>query len=158
MNGIHRDTFSGIIKELLAMDNLVYVCIEQTAAEDFKNAIIRGMPDEGVEVQKERMIAGAHFNFSFSIYNGKLADEVKNILQSLPDGLEIKDYNPEERGDKSARDEATAGYAPMHEYEFKGKGTISGDFDGIINVYQRLQQLPESDVVDVDDIKLKFGD
>jgi hypothetical protein len=157
-SGIRRDTLSELVKEVLELDNHVHVCIEQDAVDGFRAAVGKASPVLGLALKAERSIQGAHFDFSFKINNRQVADDVKKALGSLPAAVEIRDYKPVEKEDKTVRDGGTAGYAPLHEYTFGGQGVVAGDFDGVMEVFLRLKRLPDSGVVLVNDIGLEFAD
>ena len=54
--------------------------------------------------------------------------------------MELEGYAPVEEMVHDAGAELSAGYAPEHVYAIRGKGGVSGDFDGVINLYRRIKQ------------------
>jgi hypothetical protein len=51
--------------------------------------------------------------------------------------FKFDNYQPKETFDPDAK--GAEGYAPLHEYTFQGKGTIVGDVEGVLKVYQKLE-------------------
>jgi len=154
-HGIRRDTLAEMVKEVLELDNYVHLCLEDGIVQDFKQAVEKAKPVIGLEIERERRIKEAHFQFSFSIKNLESAKRVKEIFSSLPSGVNLEGYQPREEilpeGGTS-----TGGYAPFHTYVFKGDGTVRGDFGGVMELFLKVKRSPDSDLVLLSDIMLDF--
>lgn len=156
-SGIRRDTLAELVKEVLEVENYVHVCLEESAVKGFQGAVEVYRESLGLEVSQVRAIKGASFGFSFNLNNRGLAEQVKKALDALPDGVHLKDYAPEEKGSsKDKTDEATGGYAPLHEYTFRGQGVAEGDFDGVMDLFLRARRMPQSNVLLLGEMSLEF--
>lgn len=93
----------------------------------------------GLSVKSRQPIRAAHFEFEFEIFSRDEAGEVRRIFEVLPDGVDVSpDYQPEEHTDLGAS--GAEMYAPAHDYEFRGKGTIGGELRGVLAVHERARQ------------------
>jgi hypothetical protein len=90
-----------------------------------------------MEIVDSRPVKKATFEFRFETANRKVAGSIKRLLGRHPSGVKLIDYEPSEEFDPEAK--GAEGYAPMHEYTFKGKGTIVGEVEGVLKVYDKLQ-------------------
>jgi hypothetical protein len=154
-SGIRRDTLTELVKDVLELDNYVHLCLEEDVVESFKEAVAKAGPVVGIEVRKERRIKEARFDFSFRINNRRAADKIKETLNNLPQGVKIEGYEPQELTHKN-EEKATAGYAPIHAYDFKGSGVVRGDFGGIMELFLKIKRMPESELMLMGDIVLNF--
>ncbi len=152
-SGIRRDTLGELVKEVFDMENLVHVCIEESEAGGFKNAVTQNSAAVGMEVKKEREIKGARFDFSFSVSDRDFAARLKQALLDLPPGVAIEGYHPEEKENKSVR-----AYGTLADYTFVGQGTIAGEFDGVMDFFLRIKRTPEGQKVLISDMALEFED
>jgi len=101
-----------------------------------------------LELRGRHRVHAAFFQFEFKIFARDQAAVVRNIFESLPDGVTVStDYKPEERSDPSAT--GSEMYAPAHDYECRGKGTIAGNVRGVLEVHLRAhrhERIKTSDV------------
>lgn len=154
-SGIRRDTLAKLLKEVLALDNTVHLCLENAVLDRFRQAIDKSKHIVGLEIKKERPIKEAQFNFSFSISNREAAKRVKTILGGIPPDLALEEYEPREEEQKG-KSSQTGGYAPLHAYTFKGNGTARGNFGSVMELFLKIKRMPENELVLVGDIILGF--
>ncbi len=86
-------------------------------------------------VRHKRTIAGADFNFSVHTYARKEGQLIRKTLENPPEGVRVTMGKPFEE----TVDPASVGvelYAPSHEYELEGRGTVEGALDGVIELYR----------------------
>ncbi len=112
-------------------------------AEDIVDPVLKALEPWqrrlAVELETRRDVRAAYFEFEFEIFARDQAADVRSIFESLPDGVDVSDdYQPAERSDPGAA--GTEMYAPAHEYEFRGKGTIGGDLRGVLEVRERAKR------------------
>jgi hypothetical protein len=90
-----------------------------------------------LKVVSEREIVNAHFNFTYAAYAKGYGDALKELLSTLPEGVHLEGYKPQEieRGTK----DSTAGYAPLHSYEIRAKGRVSGPAKEVIDFYDNIE-------------------
>ena len=96
-------------------------------------------PDCGFEILSDKRIVRASFDFKFDTFSREIAALIKDILMTLPAGLQVLAYKPKETVDKKAR--GVELYSPAHDYRFEGKGRIEGDFERILAVRARLKAI-----------------
>jgi hypothetical protein len=113
---------------------------------------IEEAPEEySFSVKKEQRISTASFEFEFEIFNKEAAGILKKTFASLPSGLKLMDYEPDESIHPDAA--GPEGYAPMHEYRFHGKGKITGNIETLLDFHRSLSQ---NDFVKLEDIGLTY--
>lgn len=113
------------------------------ARDDSADALLQALTpwESRLRVQRKARtpIASASFAFSFKIFSRDEARQVGQIFENLPEGVTLSaDYAPRERSDASAA--GAEMYAPVHDYEFSGSGTVSGDLRGVLQVSERAHQ------------------
>jgi hypothetical protein len=104
-----------------------------------------------LKVVSEKEISRAHFNFSYAAYAQEFGNELKELFSSLPEGVRLAGYQPEEI-ERQIKD-GTAGYAPLHKYEIKAQGRVSGPAKGVIDFYDRLEH---NALIELGEIELEF--
>jgi len=90
-----------------------------------------------LKVVSEKEIVRAHFNFTYAAYTKRLGAELKNLFSQVPEGVRLEGYQPV-KIERETKD-STAGYAPLHKYEIKAKGRVTGPAKGVIDFYDRLE-------------------
>jgi hypothetical protein len=90
-----------------------------------------------LKVVSEKEIVRAHFNFTYAAYAKRFGNELKELFSNLPEGVRLEGYEPEEI-ERETKD-STAGYAPLHKYEIKAMGRVTGPAKGVIDFYDRLE-------------------
>ncbi len=108
-----------------------------------------------MKVKSIKPIKGAHFSFSYELYNEKLTDKTKKILSKLPEGLILKNYKPYINRDEEGKG-MEGGYAPLHEFTARGKGIIEGEFGGVIELFLKIKRSDLSESIICSDIDLIF--
>jgi hypothetical protein len=104
-----------------------------------------------LKVVSEKEIVRAHFNFSYAAYAEEFGNELKELFSKLPEGARLEGYQPEEI-ERETKD-STAGYAPLHKYELKAQGRVSGPAEGVIDFYDRLEH---NSLIELEKIELEF--
>jgi len=90
-------------------------------------------------LRSRQLIESASFKFSFKFYSREEAEQVRQLFENLPAGVQMSDdYQPVERADASASGPEL--YAPAHDYSFSGSGTLSGDLRGVLQISERARQ------------------
>ena len=152
--GIKQETLKDMLKGLLDFENYVHLCIESRMVGAFTGAIEQSQEKIGLSVKSVQSIQSASFNFSFELFNDKLADELKGIFSNVGQGVELQNFKPtEQHADDAYGLEA---YAPVHSYIYRGSGTANGDFLEIINLYLSIKRSQVEEIVITSDISLKF--
>ncbi len=151
---IRRETLKEFVRELFELENYVHLCLEDDLIEPFKEAFTLYNKVTGYEIKSIKPIKGAHFSFAAEIFDQKLAQRFKDMVEKLPEGVKLENYHPTEMIDKEAK--GIESYAPLHEYIFRAKGEITGDFENVVNLYLNIKRSDLSDFVICSEIKLQM--
>ena len=107
-----------------------------------------------LRVLKVRPVLSAAFDVTFRTYSREVGAELRELLGGLPAGVsrgpgfEMHEaVTPEGKGIEA--------YAPLHEYELRGKGRIEGDVKGVFGLYHRLERF---EVAERGDMELIYGE
>ncbi len=76
------------------------------------------------------------FEFEFDTYSRDVASEIEKLLETLPPGLELVALRSEETIDEKAH--GTELYSPVHEYRFRARGKVAGDFEKLLAFHATL--------------------
>jgi len=151
---VQQDTFADVLREWITLGGkLHHVLIEEEFLNAFKTALQKRSDDSKVGmkyIKSEKKILSGSFSFTFKAYAKKFGDEIKTLLETLPEGVELVDYTPKETVVKSAH--GVELYAPEHEYTFEGEGVVQGLLPGLLSMSRILRRHP---LVEVESIALK---
>jgi len=108
-------------------------------------APVREAIDQGAQrgepmvLKDTRPIASARFSFEFAAFSRADGERLQALLASPGAGLKL---DPGSGVEISLEPTATGteGYAPLHEYEAHGKGTVTGEVPAVIQFYRRAGQ------------------
>jgi len=136
------------LKEVVKFGGGVFHVLCTATIKPSLESAIRSAPEElELEIMETHKLRRAYYHFKFKTANRDVAKEIKKIIEELPEDTHVTDYDPQEIIDPSAH--GAEGYAPVHEYVFKGKGVIEGDPGG---VWQTYGKMVEHDHVHCDDV------
>lgn len=152
--GIRRETLKGFLREFFELDNHVHLCLEPDLIERFKKAAELYESKTGMKIESIKPIKSASFTFAYEFFNEDLAKKARDLLTTLPGGVEIKDYFPFVEIDNDAR--GVEAYAPLHDFTSRAKGKIEGDFEGVMKVYLDIKRSEFSESVMCDDVRLEL--
>jgi hypothetical protein len=107
--------------------------------------VVREGIDQGAErgepiaLKDVRPLAGAHFSYTFTAFARPDGERLQALLAPRGEGLTL---SPESGVEVTIEPEATGAeaYAPLHEYEACGRGTVSGEVPVVIRFYRRLRE------------------
>lgn len=139
-------------RELLhpALD-VLHLLVPASAAEGARAAIAAAAElDPSVTLVGERAIWGAKFSFSFRTSSREAAGRIRGFFDPLPPGVAL---SPETRFEESEHPEnrGVDVYAPAHDFELVGTGTVAGELAGVTRVYRLCRA---EDLVAVDPAEL----
>lgn len=107
-----------------------------------------------IVIRSVREVFGASFDFEYKTFAEKFGKELKKTFGNLPEGLEMDpEYEPKEILNPDAK--GVEAYAPLHDYELRAKGTISGPIRQVMDFYGLVEH---NNLVELGPIKLKYGD
>lgn len=119
--------------------DIQHIICEDGQREKLRAAIEQATDRYEFEVINEDRIERAYFPFEFNTPSRKVAADIKRVLSSLPAGVKVTDYHPEEIEHPDAKGAEV--YSPAHDYEFRGKGVIEGDPGGVIVARKSIDQI-----------------
>lgn len=135
---IHTESLVLNLIEAIRSGHPNHVLVRRDTVAAFAEAL--AAHESMIRVRSRAAVRGAHFAFSFEIFSREEAQQVRKIFESLPPGLQLSpDYQPHEE----ARAEDRPGpemYAPVHDYAFRARGTVSGAVDEVVHLYLRTRQ------------------
>jgi hypothetical protein len=80
----------------------------------------------------------ARFRFSFTTASREHAARLRGLLEKPGGGLRLAEESAfQERIDPGAR--GSEAYAPVHEYEAKGRGAVEGPVDALLDLHRRCR-------------------
>ncbi|MDD2335680.1 MAG: hypothetical protein PHD01_03790 [Geobacteraceae bacterium] len=142
--GIKAETLSELIKEWVSLGHrLHHVVMEEAFFSKVKDVLLKKGRDSimtSSSIKSSKNVKEATFDFKFEAYARKYADEIKELLGNLPDGVSLHHYKPEEKINHDA--EGVELYAPAHDYIFHGKGTVIGQIEQVVMLRNILDDHP----------------
>jgi hypothetical protein len=141
-----------LLRQLTRRGNKSSIIIGQGVGRLLQEALARVGDDLDLKVLSIREIKSADFDFEFRTYAKKAGEALKDTFKNLPagialEGLDLKeDVRPEAKGVEA--------YAPLHHYEIRGKGRVTGDAKAVIDFYDRIEH---NELIELGDIRLEFS-
>jgi hypothetical protein len=153
--GIEAETLSEHIREWISLGTrLHHVILEEELLNGIKAALgasgNRGLLNSS-SIRSCKTVRSTYFNFRFSAYGRKYADEIKELIARLPDGVTLADYNPVETIDEECK--GVELYTPCHDYVFQGEGVISGPLDLVIPLRATFEAHP---LIEAEKVRLEI--
>jgi hypothetical protein len=94
-----------------------------------------------IEIRSERPLAGVRFTFSTVVYSREHAKKIRRIFYQLGEGVRLsEDTAFDEIVDPGAK--GIEAYAPVHDFELRGKGSVEGSVDGVVELYRVCREEP----------------
>lgn len=150
--GFACETFRERVRDLLRPDHeTLHLLVPAGLAGTIRRTIAAAV-EAGVEAEivGEREVEGARFAFRFRVYSRKAAIRVRSHFESLPEGVRLDPATEfEEIVDPHAK--GIEGYAPVHEYELRGTGSVEGTIPGVLEVHRRCR---DDELVDAESIEI----
>jgi hypothetical protein len=142
--GIKTETLSEIIAEWVTFKTKIHhIIMEEKFYEEFCTSLKKWKEHPMINIKyikSARLILDASFEFEFKTYARKYGDEIKALINYLPKGLELHNYNPMEKEIETAK--GIERYAPEHDYIFEGSGKVSGDLEELIGFKDKIDENP----------------
>ena len=94
---------------------------------------------EAMALKDARPLAGARFAYAFAAFSRPDGERLQTLFTSLGEGLALA---PESGVELKIEPDAggAEAYAPLHDYEARGQGTVTGDVAAVIRFYRRLRE------------------
>lgn len=129
-----------------------YVIVDSLVEPSIK--LIETLTEEfGIEVVSVEEVKDLSFDLELKIYSKEIGEAVKKIIANRDEVIELTGYQPEEKIREDAKGQEL--YAPEHDYELTGTGSVGGPFQETLAFYYRLW---EYDQVHLSELSLKIKD
>jgi hypothetical protein len=147
--GVARQSFGKRLKEIVGLHAAVCHVIAAGPVRKLLERHEKRLAAEGLRVASQKRIRSGRFEFRYHAYARRYGEEIRALLRTLPSGLKLEGGKGEETIDRSAV--GVEAYTPVHDYEIKGEGAVSGRIDLLIRARRALKEHP---LVDVEEIQL----
>ncbi|MFA5182910.1 MAG: hypothetical protein WC405_16445 [Syntrophales bacterium] len=129
------------------------IIVESRVLEVIREALGRpGGKQGGISLLSVHRIKDAFFTFSIQTFSREIGKELDHILSEASAALKIEPpYAPQEKETPEGR--GVEAYAPLHDYEFQAKGSISGDCAEVFHCYGKLKRY---EVVDLGPMEINI--
>jgi hypothetical protein len=146
-----EDGLEHLLRAIHVEEDRVHILMSERTFRMLDQALNNRKHGVPLKIVSKKEIVRAHFNFTYTAYAKRFGDELKNLFGKLPQGVRLEGYQPDEI-ERETKD-STAGYAPLHKYEIKAKGRVSGPAKGVIDFYDRLEH---NKLIELEEIELEF--
>jgi hypothetical protein len=146
-----EDGLEHLLRAVHIEEDRVHILMSERTFRMLDQALNNRKHGVPLKIVSKKEIVRAHFNFTYAAYAKRFGDELKNLFGKLPQGVRLEGYQPDEI-ERETKD-STAGYAPLHKYEIKAKGRVSGPAKGVIDFYDRLEH---NKLIELEEIELEF--
>jgi hypothetical protein len=130
------------------------VIVEAGLRSLLREALQRRRDSLPLKVVSVREVAGASFGFSVKTFSRDVGESLRGILSVPPKGVDVDPpFVPEEKIDPAGK--GVEAYTPLHEYEMKWKGRVSGAIREVFALYHKVRRF---EVVKLGDLHLDYGE
>lgn len=129
------------LSELLHRDRDVsHLVVSEETAEALREAVREtSRSTTPLAIVSELPVSRAKFEFAVEVFSPQVASRVRALFDPLPPGVAIESEKP--FAETHFEPESGTGvYAPVHSYEFRGSGTVSGPFEGVLDLWRRCRE------------------
>jgi len=152
-HNINRTTIAKRIKEFFdASSTHTHVILDESIVDLIEEVLAEEGEKLKVSIVSKLKLISASFTFKYTAYAEKHGKMLKSIFEDLSESISMSaDYDPQESIHPEAK--GAEGYAPEHDYEINAKGTVTGDLNEIMKLYERCDNEP---LVKSEKIELEF--
>ena len=140
-----------VLRALTGKEDQARVVVEEGVCQSLAQSLANVREALPLRLVSTREISGAHAVFTYEAYAKEMGDELKALFVNPPEGVAVADYESEEKVEPGGK--GIEAYAPLHHYEIKAKGRITGAVRPLIDFYDQLEQHP---LVALEEIVLEF--
>jgi hypothetical protein len=135
---IHSESFAQQLLQWTGVkENLTHVLVEEALLREITEALERAGGELDLAVKSVQGVLGASFSFSFKVFVEEQGRAIKSIFEELPQGLVMDEGYDSVEQKWTERTPDLEAYAPVHDYEYRGSGTVRGDLEAILDLYER---------------------
>lgn len=135
-----RASFGERIREAVGLHAPVCHAVVDGAVRDVLERHADALAAHGMRLAEVHAVRSARFQFSYKAFAPRYAKEIRDLLAGLPAGVALHGEGPTEHLDKSAT--GMEAYAPVHDYEFTGEGSLDGRVDLVITARAKFAAHP----------------
>ncbi|MBN1482312.1 hypothetical protein EH223_08925 [candidate division KSB1 bacterium] len=151
-HSIKRESMGELMRELFHVECHTHICLPTDIFPDFQQALHNVEHKLCAQVESAKQIKSASFTFSFHNYNEAETGIYKELFRNIPRNVELINYNPLElRGDALV---GVSEYTHINQYVYEGYGTVSGDFQGVMDFYLKVKRHRLVDSILCGEVKL----
>jgi hypothetical protein len=129
-----------------------HVIVDWATNPQLKKLKKRILAEAGLEITSQKNIRSASVEFCFEAYAARYNDEIVALLKGIPKGLKVQGFKHDVRLDPKAK--GPEAYSPVHHYEAKGQGTVTGRVDLVIDLKRKFGDYP---LIKSEDVRLKLA-
>jgi hypothetical protein len=141
-----------VFRLLTGQEDQVRVLVDGDVCRSLKEAIANVEEILPIKLVAVKEIASAHFSFTYEAFSKQMGDELRGLFTNPPEGVSVSDYVVEEKVDPEGK--GIEAYAPLHDYEVKARGRITGPVRPVVDFYDRLELHP---LVSPEEIVLEYS-
>lgn len=137
-HGIKRESMGELMRELFHVECHTHICLPNEIVPEFQASLHNVEHKICADIESVKEIKSASFSFSFHNYNEGQTGLFKELFKAVPADVELLNYNPME-----LRGEVLIGvseYGHINQYVYEGNGTVSGDFQGVMDYYLKIKR------------------
>lgn len=139
--GIEGETLAEALKEWVGLAEPVSRFVIPEAAFETVLAALRDPRALGLKLVEARPIRSATFSLDAAVYSEAVGEQVKAILQRIPPSVSIEGWRPAEVVDPDSS--GVELYSPAHDYQLKGKASISGPFRDVLYMHEQCRRVSQ---------------
>ena len=153
LDGVQHEGKAEKLAEIIGMrEGDCHVIVDAETAAWLKGMAREIAAETGLTIATNRRIRSATMELKYHAFAPRYEDEIMAVLNALPAGIKLAGYRRDVRTDPRAK--GVEAYSPVHEFEAKGSGTVTGAVDQVIELKRRLAAFP---LLKAEDIELKLG-
>lgn len=131
-------------------DHIHLVCLAGIRAT-IQSAIKRAPEELSLALESDRALKSIAFDFKFETFSKEIGSKLKKLFRTPPKGVVIENFDESEEIRPDAK--GVEIYAPLHDYEYKGSGKVTGNVEQVLFFHKKLKDL---ELVDPSDLHLEF--
>ncbi len=139
--GIEGETLAEALKEWVGLKEPVSRFVIPEEAFAIVREALADPRAVGIHLGEARPISSASFSLDAAVYSEEVGVQVKSILQRIPPGVVVEGWKPAEVLDPDST--GVELYSPAHDYELKGKASISGPFRDVLYVHEQCRRVSQ---------------
>lgn len=150
----NEEKFGQLLRLLGVKGKTVRVIISCALNDLLEEALEKRKDEISIKIKNVRGVADAAFTFEYKAFAESFGKELKETFGNLPQGLTMEPgYEPKEKRNPEAK--GVEAYAPLHHYEIRAKGRISGPIREVIAFYGQVEH---NKLVELGPIEITYKD